>query len=205
MIIKIEAHLNRFSLRFQFANQHSRYEPITFEFLAKNCGLPVRLPQSIAELVHLENIFDVMDIYLWLSYRFIDMFPHSEQVRSAQSQLDDLIQQGVAQITRLVKESTSVEMPEECNVYFGVIFRFKNLVSFFFIFSVRKLVVAEAETYQEKRTDAKERFSDYLIRKGVLSQKMMQQLQNEFLGQPEPHKLKENDSKKHIRRTKKRK
>lgn len=66
----------------------------------------MRLPQTIAELVQLENIFDVMDLYLWLSYRFIDMYPHSDQVRSAQVQLDDLIQQGVTQIANLIKEST---------------------------------------------------------------------------------------------------
>lgn len=117
----------------QFANQHSRYEPITFEFMAKHCGLPVRLPQSIADLVHLENIFDVMDIYLWLSYRFVDIFPHGDKIRSAQAQLDDLIQEGVAQITRLVKESSAVEMPEECNVdYVCIKFsQFKNCTIFF--------------------------------------------------------------------------
>lgn len=65
----------------------------------------MRLPQSIADLVRLENIFDVMDIYLWLSYRFIDMYPHGDQIRAAQTQLDDLIQQGVAHITKLIKES----------------------------------------------------------------------------------------------------
>lgn len=57
-----------------------------------------------------------MDIYLWLSYRFVDIFPHGDRIRSAQAQLDDLIQQGVAQITKLIKESTastSLEIPEQ--------------------------------------------------------------------------------------------
>lgn len=72
------------------------------------------MPQSIADLIHLENIFDVMDIYLWLSYRFIDMFPHGDRIRAAQTQLDDLIQQGVAQITRLIKESND-NIPEQSN------------------------------------------------------------------------------------------
>lgn len=67
----------------------------------------MRLPQTIAELIHLENIFDVMDIYLWLSYRFIDMYPHSDRIRSAQGQLDDLIQQGVAQITKLIQDTSA--------------------------------------------------------------------------------------------------
>lgn len=101
-----------FEFHFQFANQHSRYQPITFEFVAKSCGLPVRLPQSIADLIHLENIFDVMDIYLWLSYRFIDIYPHGVEIRSAQIQLDDLIQKGVAEITKLIKDS---DTPEQSN------------------------------------------------------------------------------------------
>lgn len=58
--------------------------------------------------MQLENIFDVMDIYLWLSYRFPDMFPDAESVRKAQSELDKLIQQGVEQLTRLVNESTKI-------------------------------------------------------------------------------------------------
>lgn len=77
----------------------------------KHCGLPVRLPESIADLIHLENIFDVMDIYLWLSYRFVDIFPHGDRIRAAQAQLDDLIQEGVAQITKLIKESND-NIPE---------------------------------------------------------------------------------------------
>lgn len=95
-----------FLFLFQFANQYSKYEPITFQFVAKHCSLPVSLPQSIADLVQLENIFDVMDIYLWLSYRFVEMFPQGEQIRSAQAQLDKLIQEGVAQITKLIKDET---------------------------------------------------------------------------------------------------
>lgn len=101
----------------QFANQHSKYQPITYDFVAKHCSLPVRMPQSISDLIQLENIFDVMDIYLWLSYRFVDMFPHGDKIRSAQAQLDDLIQQGVAQITRLIKESNAtIDIPEQSNI-----------------------------------------------------------------------------------------
>lgn len=48
-----------------------------------------------------------MDIYLWLSYRFVDMFPHADKIRTAQAQLDSLIQEGVANITRLIKEANS--------------------------------------------------------------------------------------------------
>lgn len=52
----------------------------------------------------------------------------------------------------------------------------------------------------------KERFSEYLIRKGVLSPKMIQQLQSEFLGEPNDSSNEQVDDKsKSVRRTKKRK
>ena len=41
----------------------------------------------------------------YCSYRFMDLFPHAAMVREAQKELDDLIQQGVFQITRLLKNS----------------------------------------------------------------------------------------------------
>lgn len=73
------------------------------------------MPQSIADLIELENIFDIMDIYLWLSYRFVDIYPHGDRIRAAQAQLDDLIQQGVAQITKLIDKESNDNIPEKSN------------------------------------------------------------------------------------------
>lgn len=39
------------------------------------------------------------------SYRFTDMFPDAAKVRVAQRELDEIIQQGVFQITRLLKNT----------------------------------------------------------------------------------------------------
>lgn len=50
----------------KYARQFSRNEPITFDFVVNNCGWPFRLPNTIIELVQLEAVFDVMDLYLWL-------------------------------------------------------------------------------------------------------------------------------------------
>lgn len=65
----------------------------------------MRLPESIADLNELEDIYEVMNIYLWLSCRFVDIFPHGDQVRRAQKVVDDLIQEGVANITKLKKNT----------------------------------------------------------------------------------------------------
>ncbi|XP_043651567.1 ATP-dependent RNA helicase SUV3 homolog, mitochondrial isoform X1 [Drosophila teissieri] len=93
------------SMFLKVARQYSRSEPITFDFIKKNCGWPFKLPKTILDLVHLEAIFDVMDLYLWLSYRFMDLFPEAAYVRDAQKELDEIIQQGVFQITRLLKNT----------------------------------------------------------------------------------------------------
>lgn len=50
----------------KYARQFSRNEPITFDFVISNCGWPFKLPTTILELVQLETVFDVMDLYLWL-------------------------------------------------------------------------------------------------------------------------------------------
>lgn len=55
--------------------------------------------------MHLEAVFDVLDLYLWFSYRFMDIFPEANLVRDIQQELDDIIQQGVLQITKLLQNS----------------------------------------------------------------------------------------------------
>jgi Mitochondrial degradasome RNA helicase subunit C terminal len=50
-------------------------------------------------------VFDVLDLYLWFSYRFIDIFPDGNLVRDIQKELDEIIQQGVFQITKLLQNS----------------------------------------------------------------------------------------------------
>lgn len=45
--------------------------------------------------------------FLFLSYRFVDLFPDVVSVRVAQKELDEVIQQGVFQITRLLKNTES--------------------------------------------------------------------------------------------------
>ncbi|KAK7570774.1 hypothetical protein V9T40_010141 [Parthenolecanium corni] len=89
----------------KYAIQYSKNEPITFEWICRQIGWPLTLPKNILALVHLEMVFDVLDLYLWFSYRFPDIFVEPEPVRHIQAQLDSLIQQGVVQITRLLKNS----------------------------------------------------------------------------------------------------
>lgn len=45
--------------------------------------------------------------FIYYSYRFSDLFLEANLVRDMQSELDDIIEQGVVQITRLLKNSES--------------------------------------------------------------------------------------------------
>nr|XP_048713361.1 ATP-dependent RNA helicase SUPV3L1, mitochondrial isoform X2 [Caretta caretta] len=93
-----------------FARQFSRNEPLTFDWICRHSNWPLVPPKNIKDLVHLEAVHDVFDLYLWLSYRFMDMFPDASLVRDIQKELDNIIQIGVRNITRLIRasEATSV-------------------------------------------------------------------------------------------------
>ncbi|XP_041651421.1 ATP-dependent RNA helicase SUPV3L1, mitochondrial [Cheilinus undulatus] len=87
----------------KFARQFSRDEPLTFDWVCRHISWPLADPKNIKDLVHLEAVHDVLDLYLWLSYRFMDMFPDTAFIREIQRELDDIIQRGVQHITRLIK------------------------------------------------------------------------------------------------------
>lgn len=55
-------------LLFQFARQFSRNEPLTLDWVCRQIGWPFATPSVIADLLHLEGVFDVLDLYLWLRF-----------------------------------------------------------------------------------------------------------------------------------------
>ncbi|KAF6111710.1 Suv3 like RNA helicase [Phyllostomus discolor] len=94
----------------QFARQYSRNEPLTFAWLRRYIKWPLLPPKNIKDLMDLEAVHDVLDLYLWLSYRFIDMFPDASLVRDLQKELDGIIQDGVHNITKLIKISETQKL-----------------------------------------------------------------------------------------------
>ncbi|XP_020797251.1 ATP-dependent RNA helicase SUPV3L1, mitochondrial [Boleophthalmus pectinirostris] len=96
----------------KFARQFSRDEPLTFDWVCRHIGWPPLAPKNIKDLVHLEAVHDVLDLYLWLSYRFMDMFPDTILIRQIQKDLDQIIQDGVRNITRLIRASDPVTVTD---------------------------------------------------------------------------------------------
>lgn len=76
----------------KIATQMSKGFPLTFEWLCKALGAPFTVPRSVAELEQLEGAFDVVDIYLWLSYRYPDQYVDADEVRELRVKLDAIIQ-----------------------------------------------------------------------------------------------------------------
>ncbi|KAI9584920.1 hypothetical protein GQX74_006815 [Glossina fuscipes] len=142
------------SMFLKITRQYSRNEPITFDFISKNCGWPLSLPKTILDLVHLESVFDVMDLYLWLSYRFMDLFPDASTVRIAQRELDEIIRQGVFQITRLLKNSETTT------------------------YSMRR--ITQAKESGVGNVGIRGRLTDRLIAQGLLTPAMLKELRKEW-------------------------
>ncbi|XP_077451184.1 ATP-dependent RNA helicase SUPV3L1, mitochondrial [Stigmatopora argus] len=144
----------------KFARQFSRDEPLTFDWICRHVNWPVAPPKNIKDLVHLEAVHDVLDLYLWLSYRFMDMFPDTAFVREIQRELDATIQEGVRNITRLIRATNpAITSPLQTSKNVG---RLSGMAS-------RR----SAQTSDHSLTDR-------LVRDGLLTSEMLQQLQREW-------------------------
>ncbi|CAF4436910.1 unnamed protein product, partial [Didymodactylos carnosus] len=76
---------------------------------AKQLQYPFQTPNTIMDLVHLEEVFDCLDLYLWLSYRFTDIFPEKEIVRGVQAELDQIIHLGIQNIVKLIHRTKHLD------------------------------------------------------------------------------------------------
>ncbi|XP_023310678.1 ATP-dependent RNA helicase SUV3 homolog, mitochondrial isoform X1 [Anoplophora glabripennis] len=150
----------------KFARQYSKNELITFDWLCRNIGWPLQPPKTIIDLVHLEAVFDVLDLYLWLSYRFMDLFNEPVLVRDMQRELDQIIQQGVMQLTRLLRNS-------ETGISSG------TLAADDEEFSANRL---KQSYLRESKTSVvgRGRLTERLLAQGILTPNMLQELKKEW-------------------------
>ncbi|OAD59989.1 hypothetical protein WN48_07834, partial [Eufriesea mexicana] len=93
----------------KFARRCSMNEPATISWLCSEINWPPRTPGTLNGLLNLEHLFDILDIYLWLSYRMPDLFPHGDEVRQLQLQLDEIIDSGVKNLIRQFKSTEQDE------------------------------------------------------------------------------------------------
>jgi ATP-dependent RNA helicase SUPV3L1/SUV3 len=88
----------------KFVRLYSSNEPIGVEEVTNIIDLPVEKANTPEKLKHLETIFDALDLYLWLGYRFPTMFPSMEVVKLMRKKLNDIIDQSLKDITKEKKK-----------------------------------------------------------------------------------------------------
>ncbi|TSK22586.1 ATP-dependent RNA helicase SUPV3L1, mitochondrial [Bagarius yarrelli] len=156
-----------------FARQFSRDEPLTFAWMCRHIRWPLATPNNIKALVHLEAVHDVLDLYLWLSYRFMDMFPDANLVREIQKELDNIIQLGVRNITRLIRATEGQTI--------GAGSATDSKTSPFPGLRLRK--ARGSKSHVNMKQDIKETDSSLsarLVQEGLLTPELLQQLQREW-------------------------
>lgn len=138
----------------KLAKECSKNSRVTVQWVQAEIGGQIfRPPASIMDLSHMEAVFDVLDIYLWLSQRFVDVFCDPEKVKEMQLELDKHIQEGVHRITKLFEESKDQASAD--------------------------IAGATTET-PFANTIAAGKVTKSLMRQGILSNQMLQQLYNEW-------------------------
>ncbi len=82
----------------KFVRYYSRNEELTGDILKRLLGYPFKSPLNLNELAHLEDLYDVLDLYLWLSFRFNSIFCQREEVFEIRKELEEIIFNGVKEL-----------------------------------------------------------------------------------------------------------
>ncbi|KAK1130715.1 hypothetical protein K0M31_018828 [Melipona bicolor] len=162
------------SMLLRYARQCSKNEPATILWLREQINWPPKTPLNITQLLHLESLFDVLDVYLWLSYRMPDLFPDADAVRKLQEELDKIIEEGIEKIAKLFKKPST--QPKE------------------------DLEISNETRHDDKFNEGKyrkDKLSQSLVSRGLLTPKMLEQLKVEWSTE---HKSKDRGRKHKFRR-----
>lgn len=159
--------------------------------------------------IHAKDRVTWQVIALFCSYRFTDLFAEASLVRDMQTELDAVIQQGVIQLTRLLKNSETgissgaAAAPDEDqftinrqkqSYYRGRISNFCVLKFSCFLFYL-----------EPKLTIGKGRLTERLLSQGLLTPSMLQTLKKEWTssGKGEPENSDSDESSRKYRRKRK--
>lgn len=83
----------------KFVRFYSNNDPVSTEVLKKMLDWPLKVPKTVQDVTHLESVYDVLDLYLWLGYRFADIFSSVEDVKQMRVELESVIYEGVKHIS----------------------------------------------------------------------------------------------------------
>jgi hypothetical protein len=96
----------------KFVRLYSSNEPIGVEEVTNIIDWHVEKANTPEKLKRLETIFDTLDLYLWLGYRFPTMFPSMEDVKLMRKKLNDIIDQSLKDITKEKKGKKTINFED---------------------------------------------------------------------------------------------
>lgn len=149
-------------------------EPMTFDELSSHLQMPFSEPTKIQDLIYLESVFDIFDLYLWLGHRFQLMFPDMDAVRQCQKELDSLISRGVMNIASLVSKNQKRDRNERLNLTGKLRQKTRRVKDLEHLQDIYDSV----DNGEELRSGE---LTKKLIDSGLLTAKMMKELQKEWV------------------------
>jgi len=165
----------------KMARHYSKGELITFDWLCSQVGWPFAPPETILDLVHLEAVHDTFDLYLWLSYRFPDVFTCVDIVRQVQDELDTVIEVGVSNIVMLLKQAdggpgrrSSMVDEDSMEAKMRQMKKLKNS------WTHDDANMAHRQSKVKELSKKGGKLSNQLLQQGIVTPKMMKQLKREL-------------------------
>jgi len=159
----------------KFARAIAQNESMSLDELSKYLRMPFQIPRKIQDLVYLESVFDIFDLYLWLGNRFQLNFPDFDQVKQNQKRLDDLINHGVANIAQLIStdkgdKDMSAKLKRRSD-------RLRKIETI-------ERIVDSSDSNKRSSSDADEfsgRLEKKLLQSGLLTQDIIKELKREWI------------------------
>ncbi len=78
----------------KMVRMYSNNTAVTIDNMKTMLSWPFKKPASLKDLMLLEDMFDVLDLYLWLSFRFGAIFCQREDIILMRNELEEVIFEG---------------------------------------------------------------------------------------------------------------
>uniref|UniRef100_A0A2K6VUE1 RNA helicase n=1 Tax=Onchocerca volvulus TaxID=6282 RepID=A0A2K6VUE1_ONCVO len=99
----------------RIARRFAEGEAINYNWFCEIIQWPFPKPTNVTMLLDMCKLYNLIDLYLWLSYKFPDMFPDRERIRL----LGKLIESYINEALLTMSDITSSQSDEEENEYLG--------------------------------------------------------------------------------------
>ncbi|VDN07537.1 unnamed protein product [Thelazia callipaeda] len=92
----------------RIARRFAEGQGINYNWFCEIIQWPLPKPTNITMLLDMCKLYNLIDLYLWLSYKFPDMFPDREKVRHLGKLIESYINEALATISNLTSETNDV-------------------------------------------------------------------------------------------------